>query len=369
MPRCATAGTSLDELLTLAIPLCQQAQACCPRTGPGRPPQYDDWKLAVVILCGVLKKLKSKSKQYRLVQQQAKMLCARLEMDAIPARSTFFDRYPRVWPLVQHAIRLQGRVALAEHVADAQTTAVDKSLVAARGPQWNQRDRRRGVVPKYLRGLDRDADWGISGTRKWTYGYSYEVAVTATRGSVVFPLLASADVASANEHRSFLAKAPQLPRSCRTVLADSGYDGNAQAEAVEGDRSSARTLRSRRAPRMRMRRRTRMRRRFLCPLARAPGAWIGRGRRERRRQQRAARHRFLQTRRGRKLYRRRGCTVEPFNAIFKRMFELDEHVWHRGLGNNQTQLLTAIFAYQLLIRVHWKRGGRDAQVQYLLDGL
>ena len=29
---------------------------------------------------------------------------------------------------------------------------------------------------------------------------------------------------------------------------------------------------------------------------------------------------------------------------------LDDRVWHRGLGNNLTQLLTAMFAYQLLVR-------------------
>jgi hypothetical protein len=31
--------------------------------------------------------------------------------------------------------------------------------------------------------------------------------------------------------------------------------------------------------------------------------------------------------------------VEPFNEWFKSLFELDDRVWHRGLENNQTQLL------------------------------
>ena len=31
--------------------------------------------------------------------------------------------------------------------------------------------------------------------------------------------------------------------------------------------------------------------------------------------------------------------------------------------------LCAVFGYQLLIRHHWKNGGRDAQIRYLMDGL
>ena len=49
----------LEHLILLAIPICQKAGRLCPRTGPGRKPQYDDWKIAVMILCGVLKKKKS----------------------------------------------------------------------------------------------------------------------------------------------------------------------------------------------------------------------------------------------------------------------------------------------------------------------
>jgi hypothetical protein len=63
-----------------------------------------------------------------------------------------------------------------------------------------------------------------------------------------------------------------------------------------------------------------------------------------------ARRRFYRSRRGKEIYRRRGQTVEPFNEWFKSLFELDERVWHRGIENNQTQILAALFAYQLLVR-------------------
>ena len=185
------------------------------------------------------------------------------------------------------------------------------------------------------------------------YGYSYEVVVGATTDAVGFPLLASVDVASANEHKTFADKVGRLSASTRNVLADRGYDNNDAADAVELD--------ARERPNGR---------RFVCPTARGFVSGVPeRGRRERQRQRRVERHAFCESPRGQSLYRRRGRTIEPFNGTFKATFELSEHVWHRGLDNNRTQVLTAIFCHQLLIRHHWKTGGRDAQISYLLDGL
>jgi hypothetical protein len=373
------ASLALHDLVALAIPVCREAQRLCPRTGPGRKPDFEDWQLCVIVLCGVMKKKKSKSAQYRLAAANADLLGRLLGLDRFPSRSTFFDRYKRLWPLVQRAIELQGRVALREHVADAQTVAADKSLAAARGPQWNQKDRKAGRVPPKLRGLDRDADWGKSDYHGWVYGYSYEVAVTATAGSVVLPLLASVDVASANEHRTFPPKIDRLPPSNLDLLVDAGYDGNDPADRYELDPGRRRCCRgpeqARKRTRATIKGRGQNRRRqrephYVCPPQKGfVSAVPERGLRERQRRRRVKRLAFLRSRRGRALYARRKQTVEPFHGTFKAMFELGDHMWHRGLDNNRTCVLTAIFAYQLLIRAHWKRGGRDAQIQYILDGL
>lgn len=117
-------------------------------------------------------------------------------------------------------------------------------------------------------------------------------------------------------------------------------------------------------------RRRRRRRRFVCP---PPKGFVSqvpeKGRRERQRRRRVQRLAFLRSRAGQKLYARRKETVEPFNGTFKALFEWDQRVWQRGLDNNRTCVLSGIFAYQLLVRHHWKHGGRDAQIQYILDGL
>src|SRR3712207_8854372 len=66
-------------------------------------------------------------------------------------------------------------------------------------------------------------------------------------------------------------------------------------------------------------------------------------------------------------------TLFPYTTLFRsfhewlaRVFELDR-VWHRGLGNNRTQVLGAIFAYQVLLRYNHQHGNPTGQVKQILD--
>lgn len=352
----ATVGTCLASLVKMAAPLCQQAERECPRTGPGRRPEIPDWVLAVLIMVAILKRKKSKSAQFRFLDEHHRELKGLLGTDKFPARSTYFDRYRRAWKLFQVAIEVQGRKAVAEGVVDPEAVAIDKSLIAARGPLWHQSSRRRNRIPKGLRGVDRESAWGYSQHDGWVQGYSFEVVVSATADCTVFPLVASADTASAKETQTCADKIDALPSATEYVLVDSGYDSNDLAERVEHDAQGRRTGR-----------------RFLCPEnrrggKRKPGDPLPKPR-DARHARRIARKKFLKSRRGKRLYARRGQTVEPFNEWFKNLFELDHKVWHRGLDNNRTQLLAALFAYQSLIRYNHCKGHENGQVKWILDGL
>src|SRR5437016_3197029 len=105
-------GTCLGELVRMAIPLCHAAQDQCPRTGPGRPPEYEDRQIAALIMVAMLKKRKSKSSQWRFIEQHQQELCSWLDLERLPARSTYFRRYPAAHRLFEQAIVLQGRKAL-----------------------------------------------------------------------------------------------------------------------------------------------------------------------------------------------------------------------------------------------------------------
>lgn len=361
MIRRAMEGTCLSALVGLAIPLCRAAsarlQAECPRTGPGRLPEYADWQIAVLIMICVLKKRKTKSSQYRLLEQNQEAICQALGLEHLPVRSTYFRRHQTAHQIFQMAIELQGRKALAEGVTRAQTAAADKSVVAARGPMAPPPKPRYPIHAKRRRAVDDQAGWSYSKHDGWVWGYSYEVLVSATPGHVIMPLLASAQPANVKEHQTFGAKIKRLPPSVKNVLADAGYDNNRFGEAIEYNARGRRTGRH-----------------FVSPLqARggmpAVGNWVHRGAREQRRLHRQARQKFLQSPQGQKLYARRLKTIEPFNQWFKRLFDLEDRVWHRGLASNQTQLLAALFCYQLLIRYAHRHGRRDGQIQWILDGL
>jgi hypothetical protein len=182
--------------------------------------------------------------------------------------------------------------------------------------------------------------------------------VSATRGSVVMPLLASVDVASSAETRSFAGKIEPLPAGVETVVADAGYDASALGERVEYGNQSRRTGR-----------------RYLCPenprhgnrpKTKPGGADEARAQsRKRRAEQRA----FLKSTEGQRLYKRRSKTVEPFNSWFKALFEYEREVWHRGLLNNRTQILAALFAYQVLVHHNHRLRYSNGRLRWIMDAL
>jgi Transposase DDE domain len=354
MGKRARAGTSIVTLVRMAVPLLQAAEHRCPRTGPGDRPDIPDWLMAALIMIAVLKKKKRKAAQFRFLCEHRSAIAGWLKNNQFPSRATYYRRYRRAHRLYRAAIKLQGEKAIAEGVTEARDVAVDKSLIAAQGSPWHLRDRKKGRRPA---GVDRDASWGYSEHTDWVYGFSYEVVVTATVGTTVFPLLASADTASASETRSFAGKIADLPHSTQTVSADSGYDFNEYGERIEHTETGRRSGR-----------------RFLCPEN--PRNTKGRklkpaatAKQRHSRELRQQRRRFLKSPRGRRIYARRSKTVEPFNEWFKSLFELDVRTWHRGLENNRTQILAAIFLYQLLVRYNHRRGNNNGRVRWLIDAL
>lgn len=353
MPTRAKEGTCLAVLVRTASRLCQAALRQHPRSGPGRKPEYSDAMIATMITVAVLKHRKSKSAQYRFLHEHRREFMRWWGLSSFPARSTYFDRYRQAHRLLAHAIELHGLELIEAGVVDPTVVAVDKSLLRARGPNWNRKDRKRGRIPP-LRGIDRDSEWGYSTHHGWVQGYSYEVVVTASEDSPVCPLCASVTTANISEKTSFADKIDSIPTNTRYVLADGGYNKNEFGERLE-DRSEGRCQ-------------------FVSPPGRMfqenpPSGYRLTKREQRSRARRVTRAEFYNSRQGKKLYRRRGMTVEPFNDWFKGLFDLGDHVWHRGLANNQTHILACIFAYQLLIRYNHDNGNHNGRVKWILDTL
>src|SRR5262245_26685258 len=109
MARRRTPTTPLQELMQLALPVCQQAQQQHPYRGPGRPATIPEWFLAVLIMVAILRRKKTKSAQYRYLVAHRSELCRWAGGARFPARSTYFERYRRAHRLFRHALALQGR--------------------------------------------------------------------------------------------------------------------------------------------------------------------------------------------------------------------------------------------------------------------
>src|SRR5580765_4681481 len=105
-------GTILAQLVALAKPICRAAERMLKRHGPGAPPAYPDWKMAVLIMAAVAARRKSKSAQYRYLEERRTELIELLQLDRFPVRSTYFERYRQAYALFEQAVKLQGRAAI-----------------------------------------------------------------------------------------------------------------------------------------------------------------------------------------------------------------------------------------------------------------
>jgi hypothetical protein len=355
MSRRATEGAVWSDFVVWAAALARAAERKYPRRGPGRKPEIPDWMMTVFIVMAVVNQKKTKSAQYRfLCNQRDALKC--LGLDRFPSRSTYFDRYRRAWTLLEHMVQMHGEMAVRRGWVNARDVAGDKSLVAARGPVWHQRQKVRGRRP---RGVDVEATWGRSDYDGWVYGYSYEVLIPTGKKQARWPLSASFDTGSCRESISFRKKVPQLPRTTKTVACDKAYDSDELGDAIEWTEDGCRTGR-----------------RFLCPAIVRHNArkvprksWPRTRHRQLRKERRQERQQFLHSAAGRRLYARRGCTIEPFNSWIKGLFGLEDRVWHRGLDNNRTMFLAAICAYQLILRINRRRRQPTGQVKWFIDRL
>jgi len=230
-----------------------------------------------------------------------------------------------------------GKTLIVNNIADPKVSAVDKSMLRAQGPLWHKKDRKRGVVvvPKHLRNVVRDSEWGYSRYRGWVQGYAIHLLCSATPGFVPVPLDADAATANVPENGVFASMIDYLHDKTKYVVADSGYDDGKLTHKCE------------------LRKNNKYISRLIVPMEKykhtAP--------------RRLPYIRFFKSARGQRLFRLRKITVEPMFDILKSLFSL-EQVWMKGKQNVQPLLLLAVFVYQLLILFNFVNGRPLSHVKY-----
>ena len=71
-----------------------------------------------------------------------------------------------------------GYLFVTEGLVDLSITAIDSTLLKAKGSVWHKSSMKKGIVPRS--GIDTDAKWGYSHTKGWIFGYKLHLTCTTT---------------------------------------------------------------------------------------------------------------------------------------------------------------------------------------------
>ncbi|HEY6534937.1 MAG TPA: transposase [Candidatus Nitrosocosmicus sp.] len=95
----------------------------------------------------------------------------------IPSRRTFDRRIKTISTDIKERISTMGHLFVTKGMADPSITAVDSTLLNAKGSVWHKSSMKKGVVPCSA-GIDSDAKWGYSHTKGWIFGYKLHLTCT-----------------------------------------------------------------------------------------------------------------------------------------------------------------------------------------------
>jgi len=215
-------------------------------------------------------------------------------------------------------------------------------MFKAQGPLWHTKDRKKGIVPKNLRNVDTDSEWGYSKYKGWGPGAMPSI-FSVRPHQALFPFRLDADAVTANvqENRIFEPMIDHLHDATKYIVADLGYDDgklNDKCEFRKNDKYITRRL--------------------IVPMEKYKHTAS----------KRLPYIRFFKSERGQRLFRLRKITVEPMFDILKSLFSLGS-VWMKGKRNVQPLLLLSVFVYQLLLLFNFVSGRPVSHVKYILDGV
>ncbi len=147
------------------------------------------------------------------------------------SRRTFDRRLKTMSTDVKERISTMGYLFVAERLVwyDPSITAIDSTLIKAKGHVWHKSSMKKGVVPRS--GIDTDARWwGYSHTKGWVFGYKLHLT-SKQQADLVVPLTADVTTANVPDNKmyvpltsssssSFVFSLPSL----HYIVADPGYD-------------------------------------------------------------------------------------------------------------------------------------------------
>jgi hypothetical protein len=277
----------------------------------GRPHTYSNHLLIKALLIMIIRRLYTAwallafLQQHDPVVQQLRPLL--MEHGRFPSRRTWERRLAALPPTLPGLIGRLGRhlgALLEPWAQQGHGAACDSTAIRAHGGVWHKKDREAGVVPHSS--IDTEAHWSKSGWHGWWYGWKLHLAVSI--GRVWIPLAAEFTVANVSDSEVAPLLLTQLPAEVRYVLGDQHY--NTPELRAECGRHSRELVATRR------------------------GAYP---------------HTDGGVEVRRVFHHLRSQAIEPFNGLFKNLFEWGGQMPVKGLRRCQLLALGAVFLYQVVL--------------------
>lgn len=295
-------------LLVDRIPIPAPPNKC----GPGRPKVYPDRLIIKALVIMIIRRLYTAYSLLAFLKQDTVLtqeLGALLtdEKGRFPSRRTWERRLQALPDDLPGLIGALGRhlvLLIRPWAKQGRAAALDSTALRANGGIWHKKHRTAGVVPHTS--IDTEAHWSKSQHHGWWYGWKLHLACTVA--TVWIPL--AAKLTAANVHDSLPAPELiyQLPPEVRYVLGDNHYNVPELRKQCE------------------------LSKRWLVASGRSPYPHSDPG---------------VEVRRI--FHRLRHQAIEPFNGLFKNVFEWGGQVPVKGLQRTQLIVLGAVLLYQLVL--------------------
>ena len=292
-----------------------------PKRGRGRPYTYPDRLIVKALIVMVVRRLYGAYALLTFLEQETALTQQLRQQLTLPE-----GRFPcrRTWErrLALLPDSLPGLIgALGRHLVELiqpwrQSTgaaAVDSTALRANGGVWHKKHRDQGLIPHST--IDTEAHWSKSGYHGWWYGWKLHFACAVT--SFWLPLAAELTVANTYDAKVAPDLIRELPAEVRYVLGDRHY--NDEAGLVHTA--------------------CRLSNRFLVTTKPGPYPHADAGS--------PVRQIF---------HRLRSAAIEPFNGLFKNLFECNGQVPVKGLPRVRLIVLGAVLVYQLVLLYQFQAG-------------
>ena len=302
-----------DSILVSLVPLIDRMPMPpeLPKPRRGRPKTYSDRLILKALVIMIIRRLYTAWALLGFLHQndplayQLRTLLT--EQGRFPTRRTWERRLQVLPTTLPGLIGCFGRHlvgVLEPWLHQGPGAALDSTALRAQGGVWHKKDREHGVVPHSS--IDTQAAWSRSGWHGWWYGWKLHLAVTI--GRVWIPLAAELTPANVADNVVAPSLLAELPLEVRYVLGDQHYNTpDLRAECAVHNRELVATRRG--------------------TYPHTDGG--------------------VEVRRI--FHKLRSQAIEPFNGLFKNIFEWSGQMPVKGLYRCQLLALGAILLYQLVL--------------------